>query len=214
MSLLYKWNFNNIITRDVFCFLKSGFQRAFFYDIVMIAPISKQPYLWYAVYTKSRAEKKVHSALVDRGIECYLPLIKVRRQWSDRVKMVEEPLLRGYLFVKVCNKEYYNVLGVPGAIRYVSFEGKPAIIPEVQIDDLKAFMRCSQCDVEITTDHIKRGDIVRITSGPLADVSGEVVEIKGNKRILLRFGSLGYCVHAQLETNEIEVVEKATGNNL
>ncbi len=190
------------------------FREHFFYDIVMIAPISKQPYLWYAVYTKSRAEKKVHSALVDRGIECYLPLVKVRKQWSDRVKMIEEPLLRGYIFVRVSNKEIYNALGVPGAIRYVSFEGKPAVIPDVQINDLKAFMQCPQCDIEITTDHIKRGDIVQITTGPLAGVSGEVVEIKGSKRILLRFGSLGYCIHAQLETNEIEVVEKAAGNNL
>ena len=55
---------------------------------------------WYALYTKSRNEKKAHSALVSSGIDSFLPLIKNLKQWSDRKKWVEEPLFRSYLFVQ------------------------------------------------------------------------------------------------------------------
>lgn len=166
----------------------------------------KQPYRWYAVYTKSRAEKKVHSELVRKQIECYLPLISVRKQWSDRIKVIEEPLLKGYILVKVSNKEYYDVLVTQGALHYVSFGGKPALIPDCQVDDLKVFMSCFNCSVEVTSERISKGDYVRVIAGPLKNVNAEVVEIRGRHRILLRFNSLGYCVHTELGVNKVELI--------
>ena len=167
-----------------------------------------RPYKWYAVYTRSRAEKKVKAELVRKGIETYLPLIKFRRQCSDRIKNIEEPLLRGYIFVKVSNKEYYDVLVTSGAVRYVCFEGKPTPIPNCQIEDLKVFMEHSECDLEVTSERIRKGDHIRVVFGPLKDISGEVVQIRGKRRILLRFDSLGYCIHAEIGINKIELIKK------
>ena len=167
-----------------------------------------RPYKWYAVYTRSRAEKKVNTELVKKGIETYLPLLKERRQLSDRIKMIEEPLLSGYIFVKVSNKEYYDVLVTPGAIRYVSFEGKPTPIPDCQIEDLKIFINNKDCKIEVTSEHIRKGDFIKVVYGPLKNVSGEVVEIRGKRRILLRFNSLGYCIHAEMGINKVELVKK------
>ena len=56
---------------------------------------------WYAIYVRSRHEKKVHQLLLEIGIESSLPLIKTTRKWSDRKKKVEIPLFRGYVFVKI-----------------------------------------------------------------------------------------------------------------
>ncbi len=170
--------------------------------------LNGQPYCWYAVYTKSRAEKKVKAELDILNIENYLPLKKEKRKWSDRVKIVEEPLLRGYIFVRVSNKEHFNVLSVNGAVRYVQWEGKPAVIPQNQIDVLKTFLLENEMDIEATTDRITKGDMVRLVVGPFSDLAGEVVEIRGRKRLLIRFKSLGYCVHAKLEENEIEILRK------
>ena len=94
-------------------------------------------YKWHAVYVKSRAEKKSLGELIRRGIEAYLPLQVSKRQWSDRVKIVEEPLLRGYLFVRVSYREYVEVLKVSGVMAFISFGNEPAKIPEKQINDLK-----------------------------------------------------------------------------
>ena len=170
---------------------------------------TNRSYKWFAVYTKSRAEKKLHAELIKKGIETYLPLLKIKRQWCDRVKIVEEPLLPGYIFVRVSNKEYFEVIVTPGAIRYVCFEGKATPIPECQIEDLKVFLECGGQDLEVTTERIRKGDIIRVVNGPLRNVSGEVVEIRGKRRILLRFDSLGYNVHAEMGVNKVEVVKKS-----
>ena len=64
---------------------------------------------WYAIYTKSRNEKKVSSLLAEQDIEHYLPLVKKIRQWSDRRKTVEEPLFSSYIFVHITEKEHLPV---------------------------------------------------------------------------------------------------------
>lgn len=170
----------------------------------------KQPYQWYAVYVKYKMEKKVCNELTRKEIEVYLPLKKERRQWSDRIKMIEEPLLWGYLFVRVSNKEYDDVLVTKGALRYVCFDGKAAPIPDRQIEDLKIFMQFANESVVVTSERISRGDTVKVCKGPFRDILGEVVEIRGKQRLVLRLGSLGYCVHTELGTNKVEIIKKKT----
>ena len=165
---------------------------------------TKQPYRWYAVYTKSRAEKKVYDELGKKGIERYLPLKAERRQWSDRIKLIEEPLIRGYVFVRVSNREYFDVLVIPGALRYVCFEERPAVIPDCQIEDLRLFMQHIDSGLEVTSERIRKGSVVKVVSGPLKDVCGEIVELRGKRRILLRFDSLGYCIHIELGAGKVE----------
>lgn len=167
---------------------------------------TKRPDHWYAVYVLVRSEKKLQAALEQKGIECYLPLKTERRQWSDRVKVVQEPLLRGYIFVRVNNKEYYEVLNTSGAIRYVCFDDKPAAIPDRQLESLRIFVEQANASLEVTTERIRKGTGIRVVTGPLKGVTGEVVEIRGRKRVLLRFGTLGYYLHAELGTQNIEVV--------
>jgi len=165
-------------------------------------------YKWYAAYTDSRAEKKVCLELVKKDIECYLPIKVEKKQWSDRVKIVENPLIRGYIFVKVSNREYYDVLITHGVRRYVCFEGNPTAIPENQINDLKLFIERLNTEVEVTSERISKGTFVKIVSGPLLGVCGEVVEIRGKRSIVLRFNDLGFCVHTDLGANEVELINR------
>jgi transcription antitermination factor NusG len=170
--------------------------------------LASQPARWYAVYTKARFEKKVYNDLLLKGIECYLPLKKEKRQWSDRIKEVEEPLIRGYIFVRIKLKFYYDVLVVPGAISFVRFDNQPAVIPDSQMEDLKLFMLHEAAQVNVTSERISKGDIVRVIDGPLKNVTGEVAQIRGRRRLLLRFRALGYCVYAEIGLNKIETVKE------
>ncbi|MCW0483164.1 UpxY family transcription antiterminator [Gaoshiqia sediminis] len=162
-------------------------------------------YQWLAVYTRSRSEKKLLSELVKKGIDCYLPLKIEKRQWSDRIKKIEEPLLKGYLFVKVSNKEYFNVLNTPGAVTYVSFEGKAAPIPEKQINDLKTFMKFYNDQVDVTRESLSKGEKVIVVTGPLKGVTGEITDFRGKNRIALRFENLGYCVLTDIALQDVEI---------
>ncbi len=163
-------------------------------------------YKWYAAYTDSRAEKKVYQELIKKRIDCYLPLKTEKKQWSDRIKVIENPLIRGYIFVKVSTREYYDVLITQGVRRYVCFEGNPTSIPEDQINELKQFVQCFNTEAEVTSDRIEKGAFVKIVSGPLAGISGEIVDIRGKRCIVLRFNDLGFCVHADLGANKVELI--------
>ena len=169
--------------------------------------LKKGDYKWHAVYVKSRAEKRSFEDIVSIGIDAYLPLKISKKKWSDRIKVVEEPLIRGYLFVKVSNREYGKVLQAPGVVAYVSFGGKRAEIPEKQIQDLRVFLEELNDAVQVTNENLTKGEKVKVLSGPLEGMEGEISEIKGRKRIGMRFESLGCSVFADVPIELVEKVE-------
>ena len=116
--------------------------------------LKKPVYEWYAIYTRVHQEKKIYSILMEQNIECYLPLIKTLKQWSDRKKWIEEPLFRCYLFVKVSYVEYFNVLTIPGVVNYVCFGGIAQKIPVIQIENIKTLMSQKQEDVVLTREDL------------------------------------------------------------
>lgn len=142
---------------------------------------------WYVIYTRSRAEKKVHEELIRNNIECFLPLQKKLHQWKDRKKWIETPLISGYCFVKITRKEYDKVLKNNNVVCYVTFEGKAAVIPEKQIDALKQMLRQYDFEVTVTTENFKPGKKVEVICGPLIGLQGELVEARGKNKFLLRF---------------------------
>ena len=149
-----------------------------------------QPLAWYAVYTKSRFEKRLAGLLGEKGIEAYVPLRKVLRQWSDRKKLVDEPLIRSYCFVNIAPDRYTDVLHTPGAVRFVFFGGKPAAIPARQIDTLKA-VTGSNVEVDaISLKGIKPGRLVRVTAGPLSGITGEILRVGAANKVVIRIEHL------------------------
>ena len=149
---------------------------------------------WYAVYTAPRAEKKVSYRFTETGIEYYLPLQKVKRQWSDRVKEVIVPVINGYIFVHITNTDFKKVLSTYGAISFVREFGKPVPIPESQIKQLKFMVDFSEEPVEILLEQFEPGVTVKITRGPLQGLIGELVELKGKHKVAIRLEQFGYAL--------------------
>ena len=89
---------------------------------------------WHALYVASRQEKNAMRLLNEKNIEAYTPVVKTMKQWSDRKKMVELPLLNGYLFVKIAVTESDKVRQTKGVVNFVRSEGKVAIVRDVEID--------------------------------------------------------------------------------
>ncbi|WP_421918780.1 UpxY family transcription antiterminator [Marinifilum sp.] len=172
--------------------------------------ILKRPYFWHAIYTKSRTEKRLYNELRSRNIECYLPLRKELRQWSDRTKWVEEPLIRSYLFVKVSEREYYDVINSGYAVGYVTFGGKAVPIPEEQIKALRVFLDDENRKVDLSHDNLIKGELVQVMGGPLEGIKGEFIQIKGKDRIVIRFDSLGTCVYTDISLEKIKQVQHLT----
>lgn len=163
-------------------------------------------YKWYPIYTRSRAEKKTQSALAKRNITSYLPLRKIEKQWSDRKKLIEEPLLKSYIFVYISAKEYAEVLMTEGVTRFIYFSGKITTIPDKQLNDLKLLL-ANSTELEIIDYEIEPGEKVLIKAGPFQGIIAELVSLKSKKNIALRLQNLGYSININTSIAFIEPIK-------
>src|SRR5271170_4140348 len=93
---------------------------------------------WYAACTSPRHEKRVATQMKGNQLECFLPLYRSVRHWKDRRKELDLPLFPGYIFIRVALEQRLQVLQVPGVLQFVSFGGKPASLPDDEIEALYA----------------------------------------------------------------------------
>jgi len=170
-------------------------------------------YSWLAAYTNPRAEKKVYQLLLDKQIETYLPLVRRLKQWSDRKKWVEEPLIRSYIFVKISEKEYFEVLNTPGLVRFITFEGKAAAIPENQIDTLRKLLS-TDTEVEVIDTPPEVGSEITISKGSLLGLKGELIDYKQRNRVVVKLEHVGKSLLINVPLSHIEVIHKGKGENL
>jgi transcription antitermination factor NusG len=144
---------------------------------------------WFALYTKSRAEKRVYNWLQEKGIETYLPLEKKLKQWSDRKKWVEEPLIRSYIFVHVQRKDLLFAVQTPGVVWAVKFRGQPEAIPEAQINAIKLLLN-ADAPFEVSVEHFAKGEKVEVSRGKLKGLRGELIEHVNQKKVLIRLETI------------------------
>lgn len=140
---------------------------------------------WFAIYTKPKNEKKVVEGLEKIGVEVYCPMITQVKQWSDRKKKVEMPLINSYVFVNIADKNRNIVFNVHGVVRYLFWLGKPAVIQDHEIEVLKDGLKGILNNVEV--QGIQPGDILTISKGPFQGKEGIVSQIEKNKiRLVLK----------------------------
>ncbi|WP_310559537.1 UpxY family transcription antiterminator [Flavobacterium sp.] len=154
---------------------------------------------WYVVYTKPKWEKKVAERLNEIGIVTYCPLITKESQWSDRKKIINVPLFNSYIFVQIEEKERNRIFEVTGAIRYLFWLGKPAVVKDSEIDSIKSWLSIPE-EFEVAVEEWKKGDKIVLEAGPFMSQSAVIHEVKQNQYILI-LESLG-CV---LKVNKKEL---------
>jgi transcription antitermination factor NusG len=159
------------------------------------------PRKWLAVYSRPRWEKKVARVLMEKGFESYCPLNKIRRKWSDRVKLVEEPLFKSYVFVKVTDDDRTAVRMTPGVINFVYWDGKPALVREKEINAIRHFLNEFE-SVDVHPLDLKMHQRVKITTGSLMDQEGEVIGVR-RKTVKVAIDSLGYVLVAYIDRTKL-----------
>lgn len=146
---------------------------------------------WYAIFTKSRSEKKVYERLLDNDIEAFLPIVKTVRQWSDRKKTVHLPLIPSYVFVKMEERNIYNALKIPGTVGVLKHLRKPAVVREVEIENLRILSNSDE-KFETTSDiRLVKGDAVEVTKGPFMGLIAVCEKDGTNYRVVVKIESLG-----------------------
>ena len=159
---------------------------------------------WYAVYTRPRWEKKVASLMLENGIENYCPINKVTRQWSDRKKVVLEPVFKGYVFVRLEESRKWEVKDISGVLNFVYWLGKPAKIRDEEIDVIRKFLN-EFTDVQGESKGFVVNSEVRIRQGVLMNYHGIVVEVLGN-RAVVKIDTLDLQLSAHFDKKNLEVI--------
>jgi len=155
-------------------------------------------YKWYALYTKARAEKKVLEQLTQMGIKAYLPLRRVLRQWSDRKKWVDMPVISSYIFINIPESDYRKVFDARGVVAYVSYKGKAVTIPDHEIEAMRKTIE-NNIEFDVQQRELKKGEEITITSGPLKGVKGIVKEVQGDKKLYISISNIGYTLVINME---------------
>ena len=156
---------------------------------------------WYVLYTKPRNEKKVAHRLSEAGYNVYCPLQKIRRQWSDRTKMVEEPLFTSHLFIQIEDSRRDEVFSFPGTLRYLFWLGRPAQVRQAEINTIQKWLgEYNHEDIDISDIH--PGDFVRITSGQFAGEQAVLLD-RGNHKAVVQLKELGIQLSLSLSNNDL-----------
>ncbi|MCX7876767.1 MAG: UpxY family transcription antiterminator [Melioribacteraceae bacterium] len=151
---------------------------------------------WFALYTKPRHEFKAEEQINKLSIECFLPKINVKRKWKDRKKNVETALFTSYIFIHATEIERRYALALDSIVKTVCFNGKPAVIPNDEIESIKILLE-NKADVYLT-DNIKRGNKVKIIEGPFKDAIGTVLNVNSENWLYVSIEVLQRTVSVKL----------------
>ena len=165
------------------------------------------PWPWYAILTKTGREKNATLLLENSGFECYLPVSKSSRKWSDRVKEIDVPLFPGYLFCRMNPNDRLPVLITPGVVQIVG-RGKTPIPIEEQ--EIAAIQRVSNSGLStMPWPYLQVGQVARIEEGPLQGMSGIVVRIKSGLKLVLSVQLLQRSIAVEIDRNWIRATHSA-----
>jgi len=157
---------------------------------------------WYAVYTWARHEKRVAEQLEQRQVRNFLPLYRAMHRWKDRRKEVELALFPSYVFVQLSLQHRLRVLEIPSVVHLVSFQGKPAPLPEDEIEKLRQGVNGR---VRMGPHpYLQAGQRVRVRSGPVAGLEGILVRRKDGARLVVSIEILMRAVALEIDEADVE----------
>lgn len=164
---------------------------------------------WHVLYTKPRCEKKTYNRLIQKGIEAWCPLQKHERQWSDRKKVVEEPLFKSYLFVRICDAEKLLTLQTDGVLNFVQYLGKAAIVRDEEIQLIKSYLLDEENKVSVLSKDAFEADMrIKVSKGVFMDHEGKVVKSAGKNRVFVSLESIGHVMIVEFPIEHLQPVQK------
>jgi transcription antitermination factor NusG len=160
------------------------------------------PLSWYAVWTRSRAEKAVHDQLAAKSVEVFLPTVTRWSRWKDRRKKVDWPLFPGYCFARFDARDSLRVMTCNGVASIVSFDGKLAAVPDVEVESVRRLVTSGlQYD---PCPFLKEGSRVEVVHGPLKGVVGLLVKKGPNARLVLSVDLISSAVSVTVDAADVK----------
>ncbi|HRD82626.1 MAG: UpxY family transcription antiterminator [Saprospiraceae bacterium] len=170
--------------------------------------LDEQTPRWFALYTMAKREKMVAGRLTQKEITCYLPLLHLTRYYTRKIKKVELPLIRGYVFVRITKKEYVPVLETPDVVNFVKFNKNLIAIPEEEIDIIRRVVG-DAVQAEAEPISFEPGDEVEIIGGQLTGIRGKLVSRENKREVLLELTTIGLALRVTVKEEYLRRIIKA-----
>lgn len=163
---------------------------------------------WVAVYTAARAEKVVTERLSQElRLEAYLPMRRVLRKWSDRMKLVEVPLISSYTFVRITERDIYYVRQVYGVSGIVSFPNSGiAVIPQQEMDAMRRLVDSEEQLYVHNSLSLQKGAKVRVVAGNFAGMEGTVVRNCAEGNFAVHISNINISLTINIEPDVLQVI--------
>ena len=169
--------------------------------------------LWYTIYVRSKHEKTVYEALLNKGVESSLPMKTIIRQWSDRKKKVKIPMFRGYVFVNINLKiEKLYVLKTPGVVKFIQFNNLIPTIPAEQIFWINAILK-SEEKINFEAKY-KPGENVEVIMGPFKGLKGSVIKQKSLFCVVLWIDIIMQGVSVEIDPANLAVTKMSNNHSM
>jgi transcriptional antiterminator RfaH len=160
-------------------------------------PLELSPEQWYALRVRARFEKQASELLKLKGYETFLPISVSRRRWTDRIRQVEAALFPGYVFCRMASLTPGLALTTPGVMHFVGFGSTPAPVDDAEIAAIERIVEAGAAGNPYP--YLKVGETVEITSGPLSGLTGFLLEIKGDRNLVVGVSLLQRSLAVELD---------------
>lgn len=157
---------------------------------------------WFALRVKSNHEALSSEILRHKGLPVFLPTYRCRKQWSDRIKVLDQPLFPGYLFCSFDPHNRLPVLTTPGVVQLVGAGKEPLPVEPREIEAIRAIVESGI--PALPHPFLSVGQNVRIEKGPLAGLEGILQEFRRNYRIVLSIRLLQRAISAEVDSAWLE----------
>jgi transcriptional antiterminator NusG len=160
---------------------------------------------WFALTVKPQHEKAVRQRLHSYRFETYLPLYRVKRQWSDREKTIELPLFPRYVFCRFSFEQRLTILRLPSVVSIAGFGGVPTPLDQQALELIRDL---SESGISATPwPVVREGDRVRIRGGPLSGREGILLREKAGYRLVVSIEMLQRAVAVEIDREFLEPLE-------
>ncbi|EOR93408.1 NusG antitermination factor [Arcticibacter svalbardensis MN12-7] len=157
---------------------------------------------WFIAYTYPNFEKKIYGELIRKNLKAYLPMQRVIREWSDRKKEIQMPLFPNYIFINTTEKERISFFKINGILKFISFDGRPAVISDNEIVNIRRF----EDTIFEVEPHLIEGEDVMIVKGPFTGLCGTLFSKKGKSRFGIRLLAINQSLSLEIDISCIRKI--------
>ncbi|MDL2241811.1 UpxY family transcription antiterminator [Bacteroidales bacterium OttesenSCG-928-L03] len=164
---------------------------------------------WYAAKVKPHTERKIKDYLSESGLEHFIPFHTVVVEREGQKIKKEKPVIPGLIFIRT-EKKLALSLPEESGFRMMFMRNLETrdflVVPDKQMRDFIFVLDLSENAIPVSNESLRRGDKVRVLKGPFAGIEGELVRIKGHKRVVVRLEGLFSLATTYIPANYLEVI--------